>query len=89
MDARVNLGRYPEGVTIYSTLEPCAMCLGAITFAGINRLIYGADDPEGGAVKLFQSDPFYKEWMPEVIEGVLKDECEGLKKLKTFKGKAA
>ncbi|MFC1892221.1 nucleoside deaminase [Thermodesulfobacteriota bacterium] len=89
MDARISLDRHPEGVTIYSTLEPCAMCLGAITFAGINKLVYGADDPDGGAVKLFQNHPSYKEWMPEVIEGVLKDECEDLKKLKTFKAKGS
>ena len=89
MDARVSLDLHPENVTIYSTLEPCAMCLGAISFARINRLVYGADDPDGGAVKLFQDHNLYKEQMPEVIHGVLKNECEDLKKLKTFKGKAA
>src|SRR5258705_13433134 len=34
---------------IYVTLEPCAMCAAAISFAGIRRLYYGAPDPKGGA----------------------------------------
>ena len=36
---------------LYVTLEPCAMCAGAISFARIRRLYYGADDPKGGAVE--------------------------------------
>ena len=36
---------------LYVTIEPCAMCAGAITHARIRRLIYGADDPKAGAVK--------------------------------------
>ena len=41
--------RLPE-TTIYVTLEPCAMCAGAITLARVPRLVYGAADPKGGAV---------------------------------------
>ncbi|HEY0795888.1 MAG TPA: tRNA adenosine(34) deaminase TadA [Acidisarcina sp.] len=37
------------GCTLYVTLEPCAMCSGAITHARIERLVYGADDPKAGA----------------------------------------
>ena len=40
--------RLPE-TTIYVTLEPCAMCAGAISLARVPRLVYGADDPKGGA----------------------------------------
>ena len=36
---------------LYVTLEPCAMCAAAISFARLRRLYYGADDPKGGAVK--------------------------------------
>ncbi len=36
---------------LYVTVEPCAMCAGAITHARIKRLVYGADDPKAGAVK--------------------------------------
>jgi len=85
LDAKPNLGPHPEGVTLYCTLEPCAMCLGAITFAGINRVVYGTGDPDGGAVKMFQGHPFYGKWMPEIVEGVMKEECEALKELPTFK----
>jgi tRNA(adenine34) deaminase len=37
-------------VTLYVTIEPCAMCSGAMIQARISRLVYGADDPKGGAV---------------------------------------
>jgi tRNA(adenine34) deaminase len=39
------------GATLYVTIEPCAMCAGAIIQARIARLVYGADDPKGGAVR--------------------------------------
>ena len=38
------------GATLYSTIEPCAMCAGAIVHARIERLVYGAKDPKAGAV---------------------------------------
>src|SRR6266404_831037 len=38
------------GTTLYVTIEPCAMCAGAIIQARIARVVYGADDPKGGAV---------------------------------------
>ena len=38
-----------RGATLYVTLEPCAMCAGAIVLARIGRLVYGADDPKAGA----------------------------------------
>jgi tRNA(adenine34) deaminase len=39
------------GTTLYVTLEPCAMCAGAISLARIERLVYAAADPKGGAVE--------------------------------------
>ncbi len=46
------LGNYRlSDCDLYVTIEPCAMCAGAITHARIHRLIYGADDPKAGAVK--------------------------------------
>jgi tRNA(adenine34) deaminase len=39
------------GATLYVTLEPCAMCAGAIIQARISRVVYGADDPKGGAFR--------------------------------------
>lgn len=85
LQAKTKLGRHPEGVTLYSTLEPCAMCLGAIIFAGIRTVVYGAKDPEGGATQMFQGHPVYSKWMPEVIGGIRENECEELKDLPTFR----
>ena len=48
-------GRRLEGCTMYVTLEPCAMCAGAIVLAKIDRLVFGATDPKTGAcVSLYQ-----------------------------------
>jgi tRNA(adenine34) deaminase len=40
-----------EGCTLFVTIEPCAMCAGALVHARIQRLVYGADDPKAGAVR--------------------------------------
>lgn len=40
-----------SGYTLYVTIEPCAMCAGAMLQARVQRLVYGADDPKGGAVR--------------------------------------
>ena len=50
--AAQEMGNYRLGGTaLYVTLEPCAMCAGALAQARIARLVYGADDPKGGAVR--------------------------------------
>lgn len=50
--AAVHVGNYrlPPGTILYSTLEPCAMCAGALLSARVSRLVYGALDPRAGAV---------------------------------------
>ncbi|MGH9574228.1 MAG: tRNA adenosine(34) deaminase TadA [Candidatus Acidiferrales bacterium] len=49
--AAKEIGNHRLGpVTLYVTIEPCAMCAGAVIQARISRLVYGADDPKGGAV---------------------------------------
>ena len=57
------------GATLYVTLEPCAMCAGAISFARIKRLVYAAQDPKGGAVahgpKFFEQPTCHHR--PEVV----------------------
>jgi tRNA(adenine34) deaminase len=51
-EAAQTLGNYRlAGTTLYVTIEPCSMCAGAIIQARIPRLVYGADDPKGGAVR--------------------------------------
>lgn len=50
--AALSAGNYRlTGATLFSTIEPCAMCAGAIVHARIGRLVYGADDPRAGAVE--------------------------------------
>src|SRR3954449_5355717 len=65
---------------LYVTIEPCAMCAGALIQARISRLIYGAADPKAGAVKsVLQvlNHPALNHQM-EVIPGVLAEECAQL-----------
>ena len=70
------------GLWLYVTLEPCAMCAGAISHARIGRLIYGASDPKGGAVdagaRVFQQPTCH--WRPDVVSGVLAEEAAALLK---------
>ena len=61
---------------LYVTLEPCAMCLGAILQARIRLLIFGALDPKSGAVGSVMSFPFERMNYPLKMEGgILADEC--------------
>ena len=66
-----------DGCTLVVTLEPCTMCAGAITLARLARLVYGADDPKGGAAGSLWDVLRDRRLghMPEVIRGVLDDEC--------------
>ena len=70
------------GLTLYVSLEPCAMCAGAISHARIDRLVYGASDPKGGAVengvRFFDSPSCHAK--PDVTSGVLAEECGQLLK---------
>lgn len=66
---------------LYTTLEPCALCLGAIVQARVKRLVYGARDPKAGAVISVMRFPFRKlNHRPEVRSGVLAEECGALLK---------
>jgi tRNA(adenine34) deaminase len=69
-----------EGATIYITLEPCAMCAGAIVLARVGRVVYGAADPKAGAagsVLDVLSEPALNH-NPQVDGGVLADRCGAL-----------
>jgi tRNA(adenine34) deaminase len=66
-----------DGCVLYVTLEPCAMCAGAIIHSRIARLVYGAPDPKAGACEsLFRlvSDPRLNHRVP-ITAGVLASEC--------------
>jgi len=66
-----------EDCTLYATLEPCAMCAGAILHARIARLVYAAPDPKAGAcgsVLSVMNHPQLNHKV-EVVSGLLADEC--------------
>jgi tRNA(adenine34) deaminase len=66
-----------DGCTLVVTLEPCAMCAGAVVLARVARLVYGAADPKAGAVGSLWDVVRDRRFghRPEVIGGVLADEC--------------
>jgi tRNA(adenine34) deaminase len=72
------------GCDLYVTLEPCAMCAGAISFARLRRLYYGAPDPKGGAVdhgpRFFRQPTCHH--APEVYGGLRESEAAAM--LKAF-----
>jgi tRNA(adenine34) deaminase len=76
-------GKYLTECTLYVTVEPCPMCAGAIGWAQVPRIIYGADDPKRG----------FREYAPRVMHpkaeckgGILEEECRQLM-LDFFKSK--
>ena len=72
------LGRWRlSGVTVYSTVEPCPMCAGALVAARVDRLVYGTPDELGGAawsIYNIVQDPRLLHRC-DVSSGVLRDEC--------------
>lgn len=70
-------GKYLNECTLYVTVEPCVMCAGAIAWAQMERLVFGADDEKRG----------YQRYAPQalhpktvVVKGVMADECATLMK---------
>lgn len=77
-EAAAALGNYRlEGATLYCTLEPCAMCAGALVTARVSRLVFGARDLRFGGVrsKFRIADSDVLNHRVEVVEGVLGAEC--------------
>lgn len=68
------------GTTLYVTIEPCTMCLGAMIHARIERLVFGATEPRAGAIvsqaSLLESDHFNHRLA--FTDGVLAEECSSL-----------
>lgn len=73
-----------EGCSLYVTLEPCAMCAGALVHARLARVIYGASDPKSGGTahgaRVFSHSQAHH--VPEVISGICEEDCVEL--LKAF-----
>jgi tRNA(adenine34) deaminase len=69
-----------SGCSLFVTIEPCAMCAGALVHARVERLVYGASDPKAGAVQSVMqvlNHPALNHRM-EVTAGVLAEECSAI-----------
>lgn len=76
-------GKYLPDATLYVTVEPCLMCAGAIAWAQVGRIVYGASDPKRGYRSYISKDsPASSPFHPKatVVAGVLADECAALMK---------
>ena len=71
-------GKYLTDCTLYVTVEPCPMCAGALRWAQLSRLVYGAPDPKRGYSTI---TPFLLQPKTEVISGVMEDDCSDLMQL--------
>ncbi len=77
-DAAARVGNYRlPGATLYVTLEPCTMCVGAIVHARVSRLVYGAAEPKAGAIESARrtlEEP-HLNWDVTAVGGVLAKQC--------------
>lgn len=72
-------GKYLQGCTMYVTMEPCVMCAGAIGWAQVSRLVYGASDEKKG-YSILSSGALHPKC--QVEKGILENECKEL--IKSF-----
>lgn len=70
-------GKYLQDCTLYVTLEPCPMCAGALNWAQITRIVYGANDPKRGYHK-FSDNMLHPKTV--VQGGVMEQECSEIVK---------
>jgi tRNA(adenine34) deaminase len=68
-------GKYLQSCTLFVTLEPCAMCAGALFWSQIGKVVYGALDEKRGFASI---NPSMLHPKTEVVKGVMKDECAAL-----------
>ena len=73
-------GKYLQDCTLYVTVEPCLMCAGAIGWAQVRRIVYGAADDKRGYHTFTSKSPFHPR--AEIVGGVLGEECAEL--MRTF-----
>ena len=79
--AAKRLGNYRlTGATLYVTIEPCQMCVGAMVHARIARLVYGTPEPKAGAIEsaMHAHEHPALNHRIEVLGGVLEDECRAM-----------
>ena len=65
-------GKYLNECTLYVTLEPCVMCAGALGWAQVGRIVYGASDPKRGYTR-FAPNALHPK--TEIINGIMEQEC--------------
>lgn len=70
-------GKYLTDCTLYVTLEPCVMCAGALSWAQIGRIVYGASDEKRGYSK-YSTNILHPK--TQLVSGILEDECADLLK---------
>ena len=75
--ANVLGGKYLSECTLYVTVEPCVMCAGAIAWAQMGRLVFGAEDEKRGYQR-YASQALHPK--TQVVKGILADECAALMK---------
>ncbi len=80
LDRNVNM----KEVSVFSTLEPCLMCFGALVISGIGRIVYAYEDAMGGGTRCDCAPlpPLYKENQIEIISGILRS--DSLELLKSY-----
>jgi tRNA(adenine34) deaminase len=80
LDSKIN----PREVIVFSTLEPCLMCFGALMISGIGKLVFAYEDAMGGGTQCDTANmkPLYQSNQMTIIPGILRN--ESLKLLKTF-----
>ena len=80
LDSRMNM----REVTVFSTLEPCLMCFGALMISGIGKLVFAYEDAMGGGTGCDRANlpPLYQSNQMTIIPGILRN--ESLKLLKAF-----
>jgi tRNA(adenine34) deaminase len=78
--AAAALGNYRlVGGTLYVTVEPCVMCVGAAFNARVDRVVYGADEPKFGAIRSrMRAEDLRLNHRFEVVSGVREEECRAL-----------
>lgn len=73
-------GKYLTDCTLYVTVEPCAMCAGALAWSQVSRVVFGASDPRRGYTVMYSAERPALHPRTRVTSGILAEECAALMK---------